>query len=145
MVFLHYDGTQEWSYQQHRKQAGDGVGVPMKMPAWQQIAHQRQYEGEHQGNGSCCEYRIGYGVDGHLLNQRFPLALLLGLRMAHRKMVQHMNELVGQMLLHHLIGRQRQTDHVRRQEGGDDTHRYDYRIEEVADNAKRQAQRGDDE
>ena len=49
------------------------------------------------------------------------------------------------MLLHHLIGRQRQTNHVRRQEGGDDTHRYDYRIEEVADNAKRQAQRGDDE
>ena len=65
--------------------------------------------------------------------------------MTHRKMVQYMDELVGQMLLHHLIGRQRQTDHVRRQEGGDDTHRYDYRIEEVADNAKRQAQRGDDE
>ena len=115
------------------------------MPAWQQIAHQRQHEGEHQGDDGCREDRVGGGVDQHLADQRFPLALLLCLGMTHREMVQNMDELVGQMFLHHLIGRCGKTDHIRCKEGGDDTHCYHYRIEELADDAERQTQRGDDE
>ena len=56
-----------------------------------------------------------------------------------------MDEFVGQMFLHYLIGRCGKTNHIRCKEGGDDAHRYHYRIEELADDAERQTQRGDDE
>ena len=110
------------------------------MPAWQQIAHQRQHEGEHQGDDGCREDRVGGGVDQHLADQRFPLALLLRLGMTHREMVQNMDELVGQMFLHHLIGRCGKTNHIRCKEGGDDAHCYHYRIEELTDDTERQTQ-----
>ena len=110
------------------------------MPAGQQIAHQRQHEGEHQGDDGCRKDGVGGGVDQHLADQRFPLALLLRLGMAHREMVQNMDELVGQMFLHYLIGRCGKTNHIRGEEGGDDAHCYHYRIEKLADDAERQAQ-----
>ena len=53
--------------------------------------------------------------------------------MAHGKVVEYVDELVGQMLLHHEIGRGGEANHVRGEEGGDDGHGNDHRIEEVAD------------
>ena len=144
VVLFHHDGAQERRNQYHREQTRKGVGIPVQLPAWQQIAHQRQHEGEHHGDGCRRKDRVGDGVDSHLADERLPFALLLRRRMAHRKMVQNVDELVGQMLLHHLIGRQSQTNHVGRKEGGNHGYSYHHRIEEVADNPQRQAQRSDD-
>ena len=64
--------------------------------------------------------------------------------MADRQLVEGANDARRQLVLDCTIGRNGQSDHVGRQEGGDDRHRHDHGIEEIADNTQRQAQRGDD-
>ena len=120
MILLHHDGSQERRDEYDGEQTRDGVGIPVKIPAWQHIAHQRQDEGEHHRYRRSREDGVCHGIDDHLPDQRFPLALLLGRGAAHRKMVQDVDEFARQMLLHQLIGRLRQSDHVRGEEGGDD-------------------------
>ena len=49
------------------------------------------------------------------------------------------------MLLHDLVAWRGKAYHIRCKEGGDDRNRHDHRIQELADDAQRQSQRGDDE
>ena len=49
------------------------------------------------------------------------------------------------MLLQLVVGRCGESYHIWREECGDDTHRHHYRIEEIADDAERQSERGNDE
>ena len=60
-------------------------------------------------------------------------------------MVECCDQLVGQMLLHDLVAWRGKAYHIRCKEGGDDRNRHDHRIQELANDAQRQSQRGDDE
>ena len=102
------------------------------MPAGQQIAHQWQHEGEHQGDDGCREDGGGGGVDQHLASAISTCSAAAS-GMTHREMVQNMDELVGQMFLHHPIDG---IQGVGKKEG-DDAHCYHYRIEELTDDAER--------
>ena len=55
--------------------------------------------------------------------------------MAHRKMIQYVDESLRQMLLHYLIRRGGKANHIRSKEGRDDRYGNYYWIEIVADNA----------
>ena len=63
---------------------------------------------------------------------------------AYGECVKGFDEPAWQMALEFLVGRRSQSDHVRREESGDDRYRHHYRIQEMADNAQRQSQRRND-
>ena len=52
---------------------------------------------------------------------------------------------LGQMTVHEVGSRFCQPDHIRSEESGDDRHRHNNRIQEIARNLERHTQRSDDE
>ena len=70
-------------------------------------------EDEHLWDDCCSKDGIGYGVDEHLSEKRLPFALLSRRGMAHRKMIQYVDESFRQMLLHDLIRRCGKANHIR--------------------------------
>ena len=135
MVLFHDDGTQEWSYQHEGQYACDGVSIPMQLPAREKTSGEWKYEGKHQCDDCCSKDGIGYSVDEHLSEKRLPFALLGRRGMAHREMIQYVDESLRQMLLHDLIRRCGKANHIRSKESRDDRYGNNYWIEIVADNA----------
>ena len=120
MILLHDHGTQEWCDEGHREYTGNGVGIPMELPTGQHFAGYGQHKGKHHGNGCRRKDGVNNGVDGHLREQAFPLALLLTMRIAHGQLVKRLDKLTRQTLLKVIIGWRGQTNHIRGQEGSDD-------------------------
>ena len=144
-VFLHHHSPQEWRDEEYRQHSRDAVGIPVHLPSGQHSVHERQEEGEHDGNGGRGEDGVDNGVDCHLCQHVFPLAMLCRVGMAHGEMVQQLDELVGQVLLQMVVGRCRKPNHVRSKEGCNDGYSHYHRVEEIADDTQRKSQRGNDE
>ena len=145
MVLLHDHGTKEGGYEHNSEQAGDGIGIPMELPSGQKLAGEGKHKGEHKGDSGRGEDGIDNGVDRHLGEQTLPLAFFLTMGVANGELIESFDELAGQMALEIGISRGGKANHVRGKEGGDDGYGHNHRIKEIADNAKRQAKRGNDE
>ena len=143
MVFLHHHGTQEGRHGQNGERAAYGIGRPV--PAGQQMTDKREEEGEHDGSDRGGENGIDQCIEPHLAEHAPPqVAAALARGMAHGDVVERSSEAVGQIALQPPVAGLCGPDHVRSEEGGYHRHGHHHRIEELADDAKRQPQRGDD-
>ena len=111
-----------------------------------QPPYEWQEEGEHHRDDGRREDGVDTGVDEHLGEQLLPLVVgsLVG-GLAQGEVVEPSDPRLGHMLLAILMAGHGSPHHIRSEEGGDDRHGHDHRIEEIADDAERESERGDDE
>ena len=66
VILLHDHGTKEGGYKDYSEQARNGIGIPMKLPTWQQLTCKRQHKRKHHGDASRREDTVNQGIDSHL-------------------------------------------------------------------------------
>ena len=144
MILLHDHGTKEGGYKDYSEQARNGIGIPMELPTWQQLTCKRQHKRKHHGNASRREDTVNQGIDSHLRQQLLPQTLFLCVGVVHAEMVERCDNLIWQVVLQMVIGRRRQTYHIRCEESGDHGYSHNHRIQEIANHTERKTQRGND-
>ena len=112
----------------------------------QDVAEELQRESQHYRGHGYTQHGVDERVYGHLAQQATPDRLFLGRGLVGgAQVVEPSGPSAWQYLRDAIIGWYGSTYHVGSDERCDNAHGHDYWIDEIADDFKRQSERGDDE